>query len=79
MGHAYVDVMLLASFNVHVSQLGGFMKNAVFRDVRPCGPWKNQRFGGNYRLRHQGEKLSELAITLTITSKFLPIVAANVS
>jgi hypothetical protein len=31
------------------------MKNAVFRDVTPCGCFKNLRFGGTYRLHHQDE------------------------
>jgi hypothetical protein len=31
------------------------MKNAVFWDVTPCGSYKNRRFEGTYRLRHQGE------------------------
>jgi hypothetical protein len=32
------------------------MKNAVFRDVTPCGSCKNRRFGGTHRLHHQGDK-----------------------
>jgi hypothetical protein len=32
------------------------MKNAVFLDVTPCGRCKNRRFGGTYRLHHQGDK-----------------------
>jgi hypothetical protein len=32
------------------------MKNAVFRDVTPCGPCKNRRLGRTYRLHHQGDK-----------------------
>jgi hypothetical protein len=32
------------------------MKNAVFWDVTPCGFCKNLRFGGTYRLHHQGDK-----------------------
>jgi hypothetical protein len=32
------------------------MKNAVFWDVTPCGSFKNRRFGGTYRLLHQGDK-----------------------
>jgi hypothetical protein len=31
------------------------MKNAFFWDVSPCGPCNNQRFGGTYRLHHQGD------------------------
>jgi hypothetical protein len=32
------------------------MKKGVFWDVTPCDPCKNLRFGGPYRLRHQGDK-----------------------
>jgi hypothetical protein len=32
------------------------LKNAVFWDVTQCGSYKNRRFGGSYRLHHQGEK-----------------------
>jgi hypothetical protein len=32
------------------------MKDVVFWDVAPCGPCKNRRFGGEYRLHHQGGK-----------------------
>jgi hypothetical protein len=31
-------------------------KNGVFLDVTSCGSCKNQRFGGTYRLLHQGDK-----------------------
>jgi hypothetical protein len=32
------------------------LKNDVFCDVTPCGSCKNRRFGGKYRLLHQGDK-----------------------
>jgi hypothetical protein len=32
------------------------IKNAVFRDVKPCASRKNRRFGGIYRLNHQNNK-----------------------
>jgi hypothetical protein len=32
------------------------MKNGVFWDFTPCGSYKNLRFGGTYRLHHQGDK-----------------------
>jgi hypothetical protein len=32
------------------------LKNGVFWDVTPCGSCKNRRFGGTYRLHHQGDK-----------------------
>jgi hypothetical protein len=31
-------------------------KNVIFWDVTPCGTCKNRRFGGTYRLHHQGGK-----------------------
>jgi hypothetical protein len=31
-------------------------KNGIFWDVTPCGSCKNQRFGGTWRLLHQGDK-----------------------
>jgi hypothetical protein len=31
--------------------------NFVFWDVTPCGSCKNRRFGGTYRLHHQGDKI----------------------
>jgi hypothetical protein len=45
------------------------MKNAVFfRDVTPCGTYKNRRFGETYRIHYQGDK-TQLAANLAITSK----------
>jgi hypothetical protein len=35
---------------------GVTLKNGVFWDVTPWGSCK-KRFGGNYRLHHQGEKI----------------------
>jgi hypothetical protein len=32
------------------------MKNGVFWVVTPCGSCKNRRFGGTWRLLHQGDK-----------------------
>jgi hypothetical protein len=32
------------------------MKNGVFCVVTPCGSCKNRRFGGTWRLLHQGDK-----------------------
>jgi pentatricopeptide repeat protein len=31
-------------------------KNAVFWNMMLCGCGKNRRFGGTYRLHHEGEK-----------------------
>jgi hypothetical protein len=33
------------------------MKNGVFWVVTPCGSSKNRRFGGTWRLLHQGDKV----------------------
>jgi hypothetical protein len=33
-----------------------FMKKGVFWVVTPCGSCKNRRFGGTWRLLHQGDK-----------------------
>jgi hypothetical protein len=35
------------------------MKNVVFWDVTPCGGCLNRRFGGAWRLHHQGDKNRE--------------------
>jgi hypothetical protein len=32
------------------------MKNTVFWHITQCGYCKNRRFGGTYRLHHQGDK-----------------------
>jgi hypothetical protein len=32
------------------------MKNGVFWGVTPCGSCSNRRFGGTWRLLHQGDK-----------------------
>jgi hypothetical protein len=32
------------------------MNNGVFWVVMPCGSCKNRRFGGTWRLLHQGDK-----------------------
>jgi hypothetical protein len=39
------------------------MKNGVFWDVTPCGSCKKRRFGGTWRLLHQGDKIGELGTT----------------
>jgi hypothetical protein len=31
------------------------MKNGFILDVKPCGSCNNRRFGGMYRLHHQGD------------------------
>jgi hypothetical protein len=37
-------------------ELGTTLKNCVFWVVTPCGSCKNRRFGGTWRLLHQGDK-----------------------
>jgi hypothetical protein len=37
-------------------ELGLHMKNGVFWVVTPCGSCKKRRFGGTWRLLHQGDK-----------------------
>jgi hypothetical protein len=39
------------------------LKNGVFWVVTPCGSCKNRRFGGTWRLLHQGDKICELGTT----------------
>jgi hypothetical protein len=43
------------------------MKNGVFRVVTPCGSCKNRRFGGTWRLLHQGDKNRCSSETLLLT------------
>jgi hypothetical protein len=43
------------------------IKNAVFCDVTPCSSCKNRRFGGTWRLLHQGD-IGELGTTLAVTN-----------
>jgi hypothetical protein len=44
------------------------MKNGVFWVVTPCGSCKNRRFGGTWRLLHQGDKIDELGTSQAATS-----------
>jgi hypothetical protein len=39
---------------VNVAYIYG-VKNAVIRDVTPCGSCMKRRFGGTYRLHNQGD------------------------
>jgi hypothetical protein len=43
------------------------VKSALLCDVTKCGFYKNRRFGGTYRIHHQGDKLGELGTTLAET------------
>jgi hypothetical protein len=52
------------------------LKNAIFWDVKSCGSCKNRRFGGTYRLRHQGDKnnvnnLLRLLVTTNVISSLI--------
>jgi hypothetical protein len=38
------------------TKIAFLMKNGVFWVVTPCGACKNRRFGGTWRLLHQGDK-----------------------
>jgi hypothetical protein len=53
-----------------ISELGTTlaMKNGVFWVVTPCDSCKNRRFGGTWRLLHQGDKIGELGTTQAATS-----------
>jgi hypothetical protein len=44
------------------------MNNDVFWVVTPCGSCKNRRFGGTWRLLHQGVKIGALGTTQAATS-----------
>jgi hypothetical protein len=46
------------------------LKNAVLWNATPCGSCKNQRFGGTYRLHHQGDKnrRDRLLVTANVVS-----------
>jgi hypothetical protein len=48
------------------------MKNTFFWDVTPSGSCKNRRFGGKYRLYHQGDK--NRRASNKVRSNFLPSV-----
>jgi hypothetical protein len=41
---------------VNIEKTKYMMKNGVFWGVTPCGSCKNRRFGGTWRLLHQGDK-----------------------
>jgi hypothetical protein len=41
---------------IKISKIIFLQKNGVFWVVTPCGSCKNRRFGGTWRLLHQGDK-----------------------
>jgi hypothetical protein len=44
------------------------MKSGVFWDVTPCGSVNNRRFGGTWRLLHQGDKNRLLVTAIAVPS-----------
>jgi hypothetical protein len=52
------------------------MKKVVFWDVAQCGSCKNRRYGGIYRLHHQGRKYQRAKNKVRIN--FLQLLAAYV-
>jgi hypothetical protein len=44
------------------------IKKGIFWDVTPCGSCKNRRFGGTWRLLHQGDKKQ---LVLFLVNRFL--------
>jgi hypothetical protein len=45
-----------SSFTCCITTITNMVKNGVFWVVTPCGSCKNRRFGGTWRLLHQGDK-----------------------
>jgi hypothetical protein len=50
------EILELLSYSPNMSQFDYDLKNGVFWVVTPCGSCKNRRFGGTWRLLHQGDK-----------------------
>jgi hypothetical protein len=48
------------------------MKNGVFWDVTPCGSCKNRRFGGTWRLVHQGDRFLRSVRRLLVAACVVP-------
>jgi hypothetical protein len=59
-GDEILDDICVTNMDVYCVRFEVFtavtMKNVVFWDVTPCGSCKNRRFGGTWRLLHQGDK-----------------------
>jgi hypothetical protein len=47
------------------------MKNAIIWKLTSCGPCKNRRFGGTYRLHHKGDKNRGARISILPKCRFL--------
>jgi hypothetical protein len=60
----YVEDIIHYFANDHVKAL----KNGVIWDVTPCGSCKNRRFGGTWRLLHQGDKSRLLVAACVVPS-----------
>jgi hypothetical protein len=55
------------------------MRNAVIWNVTPFGSFKVRRFGGTYRLHHQGDKIGEPGTLPVLLRSLLQLpVTANV-
>jgi hypothetical protein len=58
-----VEMKLCTFCNAHVFiaikfvKLGGNKMIIIFWEMTPCGSYKNQRFGGSYRLHLQGARV----------------------
>jgi hypothetical protein len=48
------------------------LKNAHFRDMTPYGSCKNRRFGGIYRLHHQGGNSQRTRNNVSVTANVVP-------
>jgi 5,10-methylenetetrahydrofolate reductase len=44
--NTFITLFIFASFQWRMLELKVDVKNAVFRDVMPCGSFKNRRLGG---------------------------------
>jgi hypothetical protein len=55
-GTSYFNKIVTVGFEVFTAVPMMTMKNGVFWDMMPCDSCKIRRFGGQFRLHHQGEK-----------------------
>jgi hypothetical protein len=53
---AYMITIIFRAVSAFFLKLYFDLNNTTFWDVTPCGSYKNQHFGGMYRLHHQGDK-----------------------
>jgi hypothetical protein len=52
------SVFWVRLLKVNLTKQPCILKNAVFRDMKPCRSCVNRRFGGTYRLHLQGRRVS---------------------